>query len=166
MPTNRIPFTKRDLIVIFKDGASAENSLEVFMESGNLSWTEGTPEAMYFMDRGSIDDGETRDGDDSPMELSMDLAFTDPHSASYTTVKGWLTRPTGSWEAANLTSSLGTGRDWRIHVEVTLLGDKRGGVADQTLRFPNWKPKVSAAEGDFLTLSVSGTCKATQPELL
>ena len=164
MPMNRIPFTKRDLIVIFKDGGTQQ--IEAVMESGNLSWTEGTPEAMYYMDRDSIEDGETRDGADSPMELSMELAFTDTHSASYATLKGWLTRPPGSWEETNLTSSLGTGRDYRINVEVTLLGDKRGGVADQTLRFPHWKPKVSASEGDFLTLSVSGTCKATQPELL
>lgn len=164
MPMNRIPFTKRDLIVIFKDGGTQQ--IEAIMESGNLSWTEGTPEAIYYMDRDSIEDGETRDGADSPMELSMELAFTDAQSASYQTIKGWLTRPPGSWEESNLVSSLGAGRDYRIHVEVTLLGEKRGGVADQTLRFPNWKPKVSVSEGEFASMSVSGTCKATQPEVL
>lgn len=164
MPQNTIPFTKRDLIIVLKDGGS--NSLELVMESGNLSWSEGTPEAVYFLDRGSIADGETRDGDDSPMELSMELAFTDTQAAAYASTYGWLTKPSGSWEDTNLVSSLGVGRDWRINVEVTLLGDKRGGVADKTLRFPNWKPKVSISEGDFMTISVSGTCKAIQPELL
>lgn len=164
MPMNTVPFTKRDIILIFKDGGT--NYIEAVMESGNVSWTEGTPEAIYFMDRDSIADGETRDGADSPMELSMELAFTDAQSAAYQTLYGWLTRPSGSWEASNLTSSLGTGRDFRINVEMTLLGEKRGGVADQTLRFPHWRPKVSVAEGEFMTMSVSGTCKATQPEPL
>lgn len=164
MPMNRIPFTKRDVIVVFKDGGT--NSIEAEMETGDVSWTEGTPEAVYFMDRGSIADGETRDGDDAPLELSMSLAFTDTQSAAYQTLYGWLTRPEGSWEASNLVSSLGAGRDFRINVEMTMLGDKRGGVADQTWRFPHWRPRLDASEGEFLTMNLSGTCKATQPELL
>lgn len=164
MPQNRIPFTKRDLIIVFRDGGA--NEAELFMEAGTLSWTEGTPEAIYFMDRGSIEDGETRNGDDSPMELSLDYALTDMPKSTEATIHGWLTRPSGSWEAENLISSLGVGRDFRINVDITFLGDKRGGVEDVTLRFKHWKPRISASEGDFLTGSVSGTCKSTQPERL
>lgn len=164
MYMNRIPITKRDNIVVFTDGAG--NRFEAFMEAGDLNWNEGTPEASYQMDRDSIEDGETRDGADSPMEMSMSMAYTGTYSASYPTMYGWLTRPKGSWEATNLVSSLGPGRDWRVNVEVTTLGEMRGGVADETLRFPHWKPKVSISEGEFMTMSVSGTCKATQPERL
>ena len=161
---NRIPFTKRDLLVVFKDGST--NEQEVYMESGNLSWTEGTPEPLYFLDRGSLEDGETRDGDDVPMDLSFDFALTDLPTSSYATIMGWCTRPAGSWEESNLVSSLGAGRDFRINVDVTFFGDKRGGVEDVTLRFNHWKPRISGSEGDFLTISVSGTCKAIQPERL
>lgn len=164
MPMNTIPFTKRDVILVFKDGGS--NYIEVVMESGNLSWTPGTPKASYQMDRDSIADGETRNGPDSPMELSMDMTLTDMQSASYQTLYGWLCRPPGSWEESNLVSSLGPGRDWRINVEMTLLGEKRGGVADETYRFPHFCPSISVAEGEFMTMSVSGTCKAILPEQL
>lgn len=158
---NTVPLTKRDVIIVFKDGAA--NTQELFMESGTLGWDEGSPEAMYFMDRDSIDDGETRDGPDSAMSVSFDFAMTDLVNTAYQTIYGWCARPSGSWEASNLVSSLGAGRDFRMNVDVTFLGDKRGGVEDVTLRFPNYKPKVSVKEGDFLTASISGTCKATQP---
>lgn len=164
MPANRIPLTKRDVIITLADGASAEQ--EVFMEEGNLSYTEGTPEALYFMDRGSLADGETRDGDDAPMEVSFDFAMTDYANPAYATIHGWCTRPEGSWEADNLVSSLGAGRDFRVNLNVTFLGDKRGGAEDVTLQFKHWKPRISVSEGEFLTVSVSGTCKATQPERL
>lgn len=160
----RIPISKRDVIVILSDGASHEQ--EVFMESGNVAWQEGTPEALYFMDRGSIEDGETRDGDDTAMTVSMDFAITDFASDAYATLHGWFTRPEGSWEADNLVSSLGVGRDFRLNVDLVFLGDKRGGVEDYTLRFPHYKPQMSVAEGDFLVASLSGTCKATQPRRL
>jgi hypothetical protein len=164
MPANRVPFTKRDLIIILSDGGSYEQ--EVVMESGNLAWSEGTPDALFFMDRGSIEDGETRDGDDAPMDLSFDFMLTDMASPAYATLAGWISRPAGSWEASNLISSLGVGRDFRLNVDVTFLGDRRGGVEDITLRFKHWKPKLSAAEGDGLTASVAGPCKSTQPERL
>lgn len=164
MSMNRIPFTKRDLIVIFKDGGTQQ--IEAFMETGDLGWVNGTPKALDILDRDSIKDGETRNGPDSACELSMTLAFTALQSASYQTIYGWLCRPPGSWEETNLTSSLGPGRDYRIYVEVTFLGDMRGGVADETYRFPHFCPSVSVAEGEFMTMSVSGTCKATQPEVL
>ena len=35
------------------------------------------------------------------------------------------------------------GSDWRINIEVTTLGD-------DTLCFPDWKPKVSVAEPELL----------------
>lgn len=164
MPASRVPFTKRDVIIVLRDGST--NEAEVFMESGTLSWDEGTPEAIYFMDRDSISDGETRDGADTPMSVSLDFALTDLASPAYTTLYGWLARPSGSWEATNLVSSLGAGRDFRINVDVTFLGDKRGGVEDVTLRFPHFRSKLSVSEGEFLTASVTGTCKATQPERL
>lgn len=162
MPSCRVPITKRDVIIVLRDGST--NEAEVFMESGSLSWDEGTPEAVYFLDRDSISDGETRDGPDSAMAVKLDLALTDLASAAYTTLYGWLARPSGSWEATNLVSSLGAGRDFRIHLDVTFLGDKRGGVEDVTLRFNHFRPKLSVSEGEFLVASVSGTCKATQPE--
>lgn len=161
---NNVPFTKRDVIIVFRDGVS--QTQEVFMESGTLGWDEGKAEAMYFLDRDSIADGETRDGADTAMSLTLDFAVTDLAGPTYQTIYGWCARPTGSWEAANLVSSLGVGRDFRMHVYVTFLGDKRGGVEDVTLRFENFKPKVSVKEGDFLTASISGTCKATQPTRL
>ena len=164
MAENTVTITKRDFIVVLRDGGV--NEKEVFMEQGNLSYTEGTPDPLYFMDRGSIADGDTRDGDDVPMDLSMDIGLTDFASEGYATLNGWLTRPAGSWEESNLVSSLGVGRDFRINVDVTILGDKRGGVEDVTLRFNHWKPKASVSEGDFLTMSVSGSCKSTQPERL
>lgn len=164
MATCRVPFTKRDVVIVLKDGST--NEAEIFMESGTLSWDEGTPEALYFLDRDSISDGETRDGPDSAMQVKFDLAITDLASAAYATLYGWLARPSGSWEETNLVSSLGSGRDFRIHLDITFLGDKRGGVEDVTLRFNHFKPKLSVSEGDFLLASVSGTCKATQPERL
>lgn len=164
MPAVRIPFTKRDVIITLRDGST--NEAEIFMESGTLSWDEGTPEALYFLDRDSISDGETRDGPDSAMQVKFDFALTDLASAAYTTLYGWCARPSGSWEATNLVSSLGSGRDFRLYVDVTFLGDKRGGVEDVTLRFRHFKPKISVSEGDFLVASVSGTCKAIQPERL
>lgn len=164
MAEQTITFTKRDFILVLRDGAGHEK--EVFMEQGDLSYDEGTPAATYCMDRGSIADGDTRDGDDEPMNLSMSLALTDMARAVYSTLHGWLTRPPGSWEASNLVSSLGVGRDYRINVDLTMLGDKRGGVEDITMRFNHWRPRLSASEGDFFTASLSGTCKSTQPELL
>jgi len=164
MPECRVPFTKRDVIIVFRDGST--NEKEVFMESGTLSWDEGTPEAVYFLDRDSISDGETRNGPDSAMNLKLDFAITDLASAAYATLYGWCARPSGSWEATNLVSSLGSGRDFRMYVDVTFLGDKRGGVEDVTLRFNHFKPKLSVSEGEFLLASVSGTCKAIQPERL
>lgn len=163
MAENRITMTKRDFIVVLRDGGGHER--EVFMEKGDLAYTEGKPKPMYAMDRGSIADGDTRDGDDTPMELSMSINLTD-FAGNYSTVHGWLTRPAGSWEEANLISSLGAGRDFRINVDVTVLGDKRGGVEDITHRFHHWCPSASVSEGDFLTLSLSGSCKSTQPERL
>jgi len=162
--TNRVPFSKRDLIVIMRDGSLYEQ--EVFMEAGDVSWTEGVPEALYFLDRGSVEDGETRDGDDTPMELSFSFACTDLANSVYPTLVGWTSLPEGSWEADNLVSTLGAGRDMRLDVDVVFLGDRRGGVEDVTLRFKHWKPKISVAEGDFLTVSVTGTCKAIRPERL
>lgn len=158
---DRVTITKRDLLLTFRDGSTFSQT--VFMEDGSLSWDEGTPEAIYFMDRGSIEDGDTRDGDDSPLSLSFTVAQTDHANATSATLDGWLRYPDGSWERTNLVSTLGAGRDFRVHLDVTILGDKRG-QADRTLRFPHAKLKVSASEGDFLTVSVNGTCKATQPE--
>lgn len=143
----RIPFTKRDLVVVLKDGST--NEQEVLMESGTLIWDEGS-----------------QAGPDTPMSLRLDFVFTDLSSEGYRTLDGWCARPAGSWEAYNLVSSLGPGRDWRFNVDVTFFGDKRGGVEDITLRFYHWKPKLSVRVGELLIASASGTCKATQPERL
>lgn len=158
-----VTITKRDLMLIFRDGIG--NYWTIFLEDGSMSWTEGTPEAIYFMDRGSIEDGDTRDGDDTPMTLSFNVAFADHANATEPTQDGWLRIPPDSWEAANLISTLGAGRDMRLHLDVVIMGDKRGQV-DQTLRFKHCKFKVSDSEGNFLMRSVSGTCKATQPEYI
>ena len=161
MPT--VTITKRDLLLTIRDGGS--NSKVVLMEDGSLSWDEGTPEAIYMITRGSIANGDTRDGDDTPMSLSFNIAVTDHANAAASTLDGFLRIPPGSWEETNLVSTLGAGRDMRLDLEVTILGDKRG-QADQTLQFPDCKFKVSDAEGDFLMRSVTATCKATQPSYI
>lgn len=129
-------------------------SREVPVCSGKLEWVE-TVETITFVGR---HDECSREGDAHPMSLSFRTVITDRYSENGPTLDGWLRIPPGSWESMNLISTLGAGRDMRLHLDVKIVADK----LNRIMRFSHCKFLVS--EEPHQTI-VTATCKASAPKL-
>ncbi|MEX1230453.1 MAG: hypothetical protein WEB58_09440 [Planctomycetaceae bacterium] len=76
MPTTNIIRNLRHGTLVIQDGSSPEPlRLTIRFDRGDLSWTERT-RTIVVKDRGSIQSGHIRRGDDEPVELSFTAYWT------------------------------------------------------------------------------------------
>lgn len=155
LSTELRPYEIQGAQFTLEDGSG--QSREVPVCSGKLKWIE-TVETITFVGR---HDECSREGDDHPMSLSFLTVITDRYSKDGQTLDGWLRIPPGSWESMNLISTLGAGRDMRLHLDVWIAGDKLNPL-NRIMRFSHCKFLVD--EGPRQAI-VTATCMASAPRL-
>lgn len=158
MSTNQLTRNLRDGELKLVDGAGA--SLTVFLDDGDLSWTE-TVNTIEVKDRGSIAAGHTRPGEDESVELSF--------TAKWTTLVGAASDPLGLYEFLTVSSSAGVvstsqvGEQKTLTVEFTV-SDPAGGDAERVTFLKVYRETLTMSEGDDANrIAFAGRAFATQP---
>ncbi len=141
------------------------NELEIEIGEGTASYTEKR-NVQYYKNRGILD--TTREGDEEPVELSLDFKFTKLRSvsgASAPTVEEALKFTVGS-PAEHWTPSDGTECSTPSAVNIIILETPPcSGVENQQWTFPDFRYESLAHSFKDGTVSCQGKCNATEPTI-
>lgn len=143
--------------------AAGPNYIDVTIGDGNLEYSE-KQNVEYILDRGVID--STREGDDVPMEVSMDFRFDKITGATtdvLPTVEDALKfiGPAATWVATN-NATCSSPRTVDIEVFET---PPCSGVENQLFVFPDFAWEEMSHDFKGGTVSMSGKCNARHPEV-
>lgn len=154
----------KNCTIKIKDGTTpTANEVIVKVGEGNLTWTE-TKNREYKLDGGKLD--TTRNGDEAPMDVSLDLQFE-----YYKGITGTITPidalkkigDASSWISSETTDSCAP---YAVTIEVE--NDPGCGVANsvETFTFPFFRYESIGGDIKAGTLAVKGKCNATEPTVV
>lgn len=153
----------KNAIIKFVDGSTgtgSPNELQIKVGEGNLTWTE-RKEREYLLDRGNID--EVRNGDQTPMEVSLDFNFENyvAISSSGTPTPIEALKQTG--EASSWVSTdTDTCRPYAI--DIVIVHDPECGTGNvETITFPDFRYEEIGGDLRAGTFSCTGRCNAEEP---
>lgn len=165
MSISTIAKTKRDVTVTIKD-LSAAHTLVISLERGDVNIGIPGPTVNVFLDRGRF--GSTpslRYGDDQPMTFSISGDLTDVSDATYATMVELFTQ-TG-YVASTWVSVMGsTGEVKAYDVFIDIEGTDHNDSTDHQLILRNCVFTGTIADGDPITVSLSGTSYDLYPEVV
>lgn len=144
----------------FVDGAGTPAELTLKIDEGNLQFTSKF-NMEYKRDRGKLATGTVREGDEEPMDVSLECRFSAVKSSTgeSITVMEFL-KQTGA--GSSLTTTGAACEPFAVDIVVTI-DQNCGTVPDEIITFPAFR--VESIGGSFKdgTLSLSGKCKAVMP---
>jgi len=149
----------KDCVLYIKDGSDPQNSIEIKIGEGNLTYSEKV-EREYTLNRGLLD--EVRDGDEQPMDVSFDLTWEYVRGRNSTgatpTVEDALKNQGG---AADWTSSDSDQcRPFAVDIVVVNTPDCSTGDVE-TITLPDFRYEDLSHDLRAGTISCSGRCNAT-----
>lgn len=149
---------KKCLVKIRDATTPTANSVTIKVGEGNLTWTE-RKEREYTLDRGLID--EVRDGDETPMEVSMDLVWEYYEGTGSTVTPIDAIKQSGA-ASTWVTTDEDICRPYAVDIIVEYDPDCGTGNTE-TLVFPDFR--YEQIDGDLRagTFALSGRCNATEP---
>lgn len=147
--------------ITIRDGADPANYLEIRIGEGNLTWTERV-EREYTLDRGRLD--EIRNGDETPMEVSMDFLWEYYRGAPGT---GEPPTPVDALKKAGnaaswISSDSDACRPYAVDIQVEY--DPECGTGNtETILLPDFRYEELSFDLREGTIACSGSCNATAP---
>ena len=162
MPESNTCRTKRDGQIAILDNGGV-NSYVIAKDPGDFSYDSPQEAVNLFLDRGSIDDGCLRYGDEAPVTFSFSAYLRDLGDAAYATLLDILHVYAGGYVATNWVSVLTTSSDVVAWTVTLTIDGASFGEADKTLTFNVSVLRGGASEGDPNTINVSGTSYSVRP---
>lgn len=146
-------------VVKFVDGSGTPKVLTLKLDEGNLTYSV-KKNREYRKDRGNLD--TVRDGDDEPMEVTLQCRFHSIKSDTGETVTPFefLTK-TGA-ASAYVTTAADTCAPYAIDIVVEITNDC-GSVKDEVLTFSEFRYEDIGGDFGAGQLSISGKCNAVMP---
>lgn len=162
--TTNIVFTPALAAAVAEDAVVTflPQQISIKVGDGNISWTESR-EYNYDLDRGNLD--TVREGDQQPMEVSIDMTYEYIRTGTSETIspsdalKGigsaaeWVTSATDACEPYSID----------IIVDHTV---PCGTTQDEEVTFPDFRWESLAHDIGGATISATGRCNATAPTVV
>jgi len=145
----------RDGVMTIKDGTGTPNECELFLDTGDLQMVVAQ-QVIPILDRGKIDGGHLRYGDDVPMKVSFSELFKTFLLKGAITAMPWeaLTQTGGA--AAWVTTTDDNSDVYTTDLEF-LIAAVATGLNDELIVLPSfWHDDITFQEGDPNTLAASG----------
>lgn len=157
--------TKRDGQIGIMDNG-AVHTYVIAYEPGDFNADIPQEAVTSTLDRGSLEDGCIRPGDDQPMTIGWSAFLRDlgDTTGTYATLLDILNRYAGGYVDTNWVSTKSTSGVFTVTVTFTIDG-AFAGEADKTLTFNFVSLRGGIAEGDPDTVTVSGTVFSVRPVL-
>ena len=147
--------------IIFRDGDSPVNEIDVKIGEGNFTWSE-KKNIMYIKDRGLLDG--TREGDEEPMEVSCDARWD-----TYLSTGAEAVTPVEAAKQQGAASAwVSTGPACEPYA-IDLIIDYDSGcgsVVDERLTFPDFRFESIDFDLRAGTIAFKGKCNAVEPTVL
>ncbi len=162
-PTTEVTFSPALGAGSYGTGAAltfAPQQIEITVGDGDLKYTEGD-EYMYDLDRGLLD--TVRRGDDQPMEVSVDAVFDEIKSGTGEVVTP-IEALKGTGNASEwVSSSSNTCEPYAVNLVMQDVRTCATGSA--TYLFPDFRSEKRDFSVKDATISISGKCNVTEPEI-
>jgi len=146
-------FDLKKAVIKFRDGGN--NSIEVKVGDGNISWSEKR-QIEYLLDRGRIDD--VRAGDEEPIEVSLDLAweFIKSTGSNTPTIYEVLKKigNASEWVSSDTNNACAP---YALDIEVVYTPDCEG-VPTETFLLKDYRYESLDFDADAATIATSGMC--------
>ena len=165
MAVSNIVRNLRDGELLLKDGSTPAKTLTVVLDEGDLSWTERT-RTIEVKDRGSIERGHLRKGDDEAVSLSFSSRWTQLIGRSLAPAD-----PLQLYEfltlnaAAGLQSTSPAGQQETLDLEFTVLDPARQASERITFAKVYRETLVMSEAADGNTIAFTGKAFQTAPEI-
>lgn len=145
------------------DGTATPLELEVQFDEGNLTYTE-RKELEYRLNRGDLETGEVREGDDVPLEVSFEGRFNKIRSSTggLQSISEFLSK-TGAG-ASNVTVG-DLCEPYAVDLVLTVTADC-GTVEDEIITFGEFRYDEIGGNFGEGTISVQGRCKIVRPSVV
>jgi hypothetical protein len=159
--TTNIAFTPAIASAISNDAVVTflPQQIEIKVGDGNISWSE-SQEMNYDLDRGVLD--TVRQGDDQPMELSIDMTYEHIRTGTSETITpDDALKGVGS-AAEWVTSSADPCEPYAIDIIVEHVAPC-GSSQDETVTFPDFRWESLNHDIGGATISATGRCNVTAP---
>ncbi len=162
-PTTEVTFSPALGAGSYGTGAAltfAPQQIEITIGDGDVKYTEAD-EYLYDLDRGLLD--TVRKGDDQPMEVSLDAVFDQIKSGT-----GEVVTPVealkGTGNASEWVSSSGDACE-PYAVDMVLQNVRTCSDGSATYVFPDFRSEKRDFSVKDATISISGKCNVTEPEI-
>jgi hypothetical protein len=157
-----LDFKKAEIVIT--DGSTPANELTVFVGEGTMSFTERRT-IEYIRNRGLLD--HTREGDEEPLELSINAALE-----SFLSDSGNNDEPITIYEAlkrnGNASDWESTGNEcepYAVDIEVRIRQDC-GSVLDEVHRYKEFRYEEIGGDYSEATLDISGMCMQNEIDVI
>ncbi len=153
----------RDGELVIKDGSDPAQMLTVVLDEGDLSWVE-RQRTIEVKDRGSIDGGHTRRGDDESVAVSFTAKWTQLLGRSVLAEDPLQLYEMLTFKSASgLTSTSGVGEQNTLRLEFRV--NDPAGAAHETITFNKvYREQLTMSEGaDYNLISFRGRDFETAP---
>lgn len=157
MPESTVVKTKRDVTITLSDSGSA-HTYTISYEPGDFAVDIPINDVLNFLDRGAMPAvPSVRKGDDQPITGSFTVQEREIGSAAFVALYDIINRPAGAWATTNWVSTIGTASDEVTYsITMTISGAALGGT-DKSWVLPYCVIRMSRADGDPNTASISFT---------
>lgn len=150
------PIDMKNVTVTFQDGAGA--SIEITFDEGNFTWSEAQ-EREYKLNRGLVgkaNGASVRNGDDTPMSVTLNARFSFIHSDTELKPLEFLKNTGGT-----LTS---TDDDPCAPFAIDIVMENSPACAtNETLTFPDFRWESGDFDAAAGTVNITGKCNAKEP---
>ena len=151
----------KDATIKIKDGTGTPNAITIKVGEGNLTWSEKVTRE-YTLDRGLLD--EVRDGDQVPVELSMDFVWEYIRGVVATTgtpsVEDALKKINGA--SAWISTDADLCRPYAVDIEITVTPNCTSGD-HEIITFSDFRYEQLDHDLRAGTISMTGRCNITKP---
>lgn len=151
-------FDLKNAKIRIRDGAG--ESVLVKVGEGNITWTE-RKNIEYTLDAGKLD--EVREGDEAPVEVSMDFVWQFLKTSNGTSGDG--TGVKNILEGTGYTSTdPDTCRPYACDIEIHYTPECEG--SNETITLPDFRAEEFSHDASAGQISVSGRCNVTKATVL
>ena len=149
----------KDAYIKLTDGATGANTLTIKIGEGNLTYSEKKT-MEYSLDRGNLDD--VREGDDVPMDVSMDFVWEyligSGSTGAVGSVEDFL-KQQGAY-ASNVSTDADLCRPYAIDVIIEYMPNPYNCGDKETITLPDFRYEELAHDLSAGTVSCTGRCNA------
>lgn len=153
------PIDLKNVTVTFQDGAA--NSIEVTFDEGNFVWNEAQ-ERQYVLNRGKAgkaNGGAVRNGDDTPMQITINARFSFYYSSTDKKPLQFLKNTDDDLTSTDSDSCAPFAVD-------ILLENTPECSTDETLAFRDFRWETGDFDVRAGTCNITGRCNSTEPEVV